>query len=117
MLKKIKTLINSLPTKEIKTEPCYRCYTCCEIDVEQCGSIMKGYRLQWFENFDNISSEDEGGEDISCYSYPENDFYLDFLTKKVLSNVIKHLHTSDKINIEYVLNNANKFDFELIKFI
>lgn len=110
---KINNLIKTLPVKQIKTEPCFNCYTCCEINVEECGSILSGYRLQWFEKFDNISTEEEG-EDISCYSYPENDFYLDFNTKKDLSKIINYLHESEKKNIEYVLENSNRFEFELI---
>lgn len=113
MLNKIKNLIKSIPVKEIQTSPCFRCYTCNEIDTENCGSIMKGFRLQWFENFDNISSEDD---DISCFSYPENDFYLDFKTMKELSNKLNQLHESDKTNLKYILENHNRFDFELIKF-
>lgn len=99
---KIKTLVNSLTIKEIKTEPCFRCYTCCEIDIEQCGSLMNRYRLQWFETV----TED----------YPENDFFLDFYTKKDLNKVLKSLHESEIENIQYVLENSSKFDFELIKF-
>lgn len=114
MLKKIKDLIKSIPLKEIETAPCFRCYTCNEVDTEYCGSIMKGYRLQWFENFNNISPEDE--DDISCFSYPENDFYLDFKTKKDLAKIISELHKSEKENIKYVLDNPNRFEFELIKF-
>jgi hypothetical protein len=105
---KIKTLVNSLTVKEIKTEPCLSCYTCCEVDVEQCGSLMNRYRLQWFE----ILSEDAEG----FGSYAEYDFYIDFSNKKELNKRLKSLHESEIENIQYVLENSSKFDFELIKF-
>jgi hypothetical protein len=108
MKTEIQVLVDSLVIKEIQTEPCFICYTCREVDSKNCHSYMNGYRLQWFET---SPEDDEGFE-----SYPENDFFLDFSSRDGLAEVLNLLPECDARLIQYVLQNKNAFNFELIKF-